>query len=81
MNLESQKKINFILDSTRTVTNNFRFEIRRCIPKKDELGKIVKECKSEKEIDNFIYDMQVDMWAIYKQADMQKFGHDMFFNH
>lgn len=54
------------------ITNSLSFEIRRCQPGPG------KECFDEKKINDFIYDIHVDMWSFNAEANMQKYNeHDM----
>lgn len=52
-------------DESSMISQNIVFRIDRCIPKD---GKI---CKSNKEIDDFVYDIEVGLWAIEEKFDTE----------
>lgn len=47
-------------------SKSFTFTIKRCNPKKSD-------CASEKEIDEFISDIQVDSWSKNEELDFNEF--------
>ena len=52
---------------------NIEFRVDRCNNENRKAGE--PACASEQEIDDFIYDLEIDTWMIYEMADYSIFGH------
>ena len=59
-------------EQSSILTKNIVFKVDRCDPKKSK-------CKSESEIEEFIHDLQIDLWVIYKVADFNSYSKDSTF--
>ena len=54
----------FDQDMGAMISKTGEFSIRRCNPE-------LRECKSKDEIDEFIKDLVVDIWAVFEKIDIK----------